>query len=82
MWPFWSTRGYVAEGQRALEDAIALTGRRPARALLGLSSLRVLGGGGAGLLDDVHVALRAAEELGDPLTLAQAWNLLGRSKGR
>ena len=25
--------------------------------------------------------LRAAEELGDPLTLAQAWNLLGRFEG-
>src|SRR5262249_35820730 len=30
---------------------------------------------------DVHEALRAAEEAGDPLTLAQAWNLLGRVEG-
>ena len=81
LWPFWSTRGYVAEGRRALEDALELTGRRPARALLGLSSLRVLGGGGEGLLDEVNQALRAAEELGDPLTLAQAWNLLGQVEG-
>jgi predicted ATPase/class 3 adenylate cyclase len=79
--PFWSTHGYVAEGRRALEDALELAGRRPARALLGLCSLRVFSGGGEGLLDDVHEALRAAEELGDPLTLAQAWNLLGRVEG-
>jgi tetratricopeptide (TPR) repeat protein len=81
LWPFWSTRGYVAEGRRALEDALELDGRRPARALVGLSSLRVLSGNSDGLLDEVHEALRAAEELGDPLILAQAWNLLGRVEG-
>ena len=81
LWPFWSTRGYVAEGRRALEDALRIAGRRPARALLGLSSLRVFSGSSAGLLADVKEALGAAEELGDPLTLAQAWNLLGRVEG-
>jgi predicted ATPase len=81
LWPFWSTRGYVAEGRRALEDALELAGRRPARALLGLSSLRVFSGSSEGLLDDVHEALRGAEELGDLLTLAEAWNLLGRVEG-
>ena len=81
LWPFWSTRGYVAEGRRALEDALELAGRRPARALLGLSSLRVFSGSSDGLLDDVHEALRGAEELGDLLTLAEAWNLLGRVEG-
>ena len=81
LWPYWSTCGYVAEGRRALEDAIELGGRRPARALLGLCSLRVLSGSGEGLVESVHEALRAAEELGDPLTLAQAWNLLGRVEG-
>ena len=81
LWPFWATRGYVAEGRRALEDAFELTGRRPARALLGHCSLRVFGGSTEGLLDDVQEALWAAEELGDPLTLAQAWNLLGRVEG-
>jgi predicted ATPase/class 3 adenylate cyclase/tetratricopeptide (TPR) repeat protein len=81
LWPFWSIRGYVGEGRRALEDAMELSGRRPARALLGLCSLRVLSGGGDGLLDDVHEVLQAAEDLGDPLTLSQAWNLLGRVEG-
>jgi len=81
LWPFWSMRGYVAEGLRALEDALALEGPRPARALLGLCTLRVLSGSDEGLLDDAHEALRAAEELGDPLTLAQAWILLGRIEG-
>ena len=81
LWSFWSTRGYVAEGRRALEDALELSGRRPARALLGLCSLRVFSGSSDGLLDDVDEVLRAAEELGDPLTLAQAWNLLGRVEG-
>ena len=65
---FWSTRGYVAEGRQALEDALELAGRRPARALLGLSSLRVFSGNSDGLLDDVQEVLRACEELGDPLT--------------
>ena len=81
LWPFWATRGYVGEGQRALEDALELSGRRPARALLGLSSLHVLSVSSAGLLEEVQEALRAAEELGDPLTLAQAWNLLGQVEG-
>jgi len=81
LWPFWATRGYVTEGRQSLEDAIELTGRRPARALLGLCSLRLSGGRTHGLLDDGGEALRAAEELGDPLTLAQAWNLLGRIEG-
>ena len=81
LWPFWATRAYVAEGRRALEDAFEQSGRRPARALLGLCSLRVLSGSSEGLLDDVHEVLRAAEELGDPLTLAQAWNLLGQVEG-
>ena len=81
LWPFWSTRGYVAEGRQALEDALELAGRRPARALLGLSSLRVFSGNSDGLLDDIQEVLHAAEELGDPLTLAQAWNLLGRFEG-
>jgi predicted ATPase/class 3 adenylate cyclase len=81
LWAFWSTRGYVAEGRRTLEEALRIAGRRPARALLGLSSLRVFSGSSAGLLDDVKEALAAAEELGDPLTLAQAWNLLGRVEG-
>src|SRR5262249_57705224 len=79
--PFWSTRGYVAEGRKALEDALELGGRRPARALVGLASLRVFTGNSDGLVDEVHEALRAAEELGDPFTLAQAWNLLGRVQG-
>jgi tetratricopeptide (TPR) repeat protein len=81
LWPFWSIRGYVAEGRQALEDALELAGRRPARALLGLSSLRVFSGNSEGLLDEVQEVLRTAEELGDPLTLAQAWNLLGRVEG-
>jgi predicted ATPase/class 3 adenylate cyclase len=79
--PFWSTRGYVAEGRRTLQDALELAGRRPARALVGLSTLRVLSGDSDGLVDEVHDALSAAEELGDPLILAQAWNLVGRVEG-
>jgi len=79
--PFWSTRGYVAEGQKTLEEALELEGSRPARALVGLSSLRALSGNSDGLLDDVHEALDGAERAGDPLVLAQGWNLLGRVEG-
>jgi predicted ATPase/class 3 adenylate cyclase len=81
LWPFWSTRGYVAEGRQALEDALALSGERPPRALLGLCALRVFSGNSDGLLDDIQEVLHAAEELGDSLTLAQSWNLLGRFEG-
>jgi predicted ATPase/class 3 adenylate cyclase len=82
LWGFWSTRGYVAEGRRALEDALEMSSQRPARALLGLCTLRVLSGSGAtGLLEDAQEALRAAEETGDDFSLAQAWNLLGRVEG-
>src|SRR5262249_47330334 len=81
LWPVWATRAYIGEGERALGDAFELSGRRPARALLGLSSLHVLSVSSAGLLDEVQEALQAAEELGDPLTLAQAWNLLGQVEG-
>jgi predicted ATPase len=79
--PFWSTRGYIGEGRRTLEEALELEGSRPARALVGLSSLRTLTGDSDGLLDDVNDALSAAKELGDPLVLAQGWNLLGVVEG-
>jgi predicted ATPase/class 3 adenylate cyclase len=79
LWGFWSMRGYVAEGRRALEDALELGGRRPARALLGLCTLRVMSG--ESRLEDAEEALRAAEEVGDDFSLAQAWNLLGRIQG-
>ena len=81
LWSFWSTRGYVAEGCRAFEDAFELADRRPARALLGLCTLRVLSGSSDGLLEDAQEALRACEELGDDFSLAEAWNLLGRLRG-
>jgi predicted ATPase len=80
LWTFWSTRGYIAEGRRALEDAFELAHRRPARALLGLCTLRVLSGTSEGVLDDAQEALRGCEELGD-FSLAQAWNLVGRLEG-
>jgi predicted ATPase/class 3 adenylate cyclase len=79
LWGFWSMRGYVAEGRRVLEDALELAGRRPARALLGLCTLRVMSG--ESRLEDAEEAVRAAEELGDDFSLAQAWNLLGRIQG-
>jgi predicted ATPase/class 3 adenylate cyclase len=83
LWNLWSAHGYVAEGQRALEDALELSGRRPARALLGLCTLRHLSGSSEdeGLLEDAQEALRACEELGDDFSLAQAWNVLGRVQG-
>jgi predicted ATPase/class 3 adenylate cyclase len=79
LWGFWSMRGYVAEGRRVLEDALELGGHRPARALLGLCTLRAMSG--ESRLEDAEEALRAAEELGEDFSLAQAWNLLGRIQG-
>jgi len=81
LWGFWATRGHIAEGSRALEEALALAGTRPAHALLGLCTLRMLRGRSEGLADDVAEALRACEELGDDYSLAQAWNLQGRLEG-
>jgi predicted ATPase/class 3 adenylate cyclase len=81
LWGFWAARGYIAEGRVALDDALSLSGERPARALLGSCMLRSLSADSEGLLDDVQEALRAAEALGDEFSLAQAWNLLGRVQG-
>src|ERR687887_469056 len=65
LWGFWAARGYIAEGRVALEEALSLSGERPARALLGSCMLRSLSADSEGLLEDVQEALRAAEALGD-----------------
>ncbi|HSC49947.1 MAG TPA: adenylate/guanylate cyclase domain-containing protein [Gaiellaceae bacterium] len=81
LWGFWATRGHIAEGTAVLEDALAMAGERPARALLGLCTMRILRGEASGLEEDIREALRACEELGDDYSLAQAWNLQGRLDG-
>jgi predicted ATPase/class 3 adenylate cyclase len=81
LWGFWSSRGYGADGRRALEDALELSDRRPARALLGLCTLRLLSGSSEDLRAAAHEALEACKELGDDYSLAQAWNLVGRVEG-
>jgi predicted ATPase/class 3 adenylate cyclase len=79
LWGFWAARGYVAEGRATLEHALALTGERPARALIGLCTLRLSSGAAVeSVRADAQEALRAAEDLGDDFTLAQAWNLVGQ----
>jgi tetratricopeptide (TPR) repeat protein len=64
-----------------LEDALELSGRRPARALLGLCTLRHLSGSSEGLREAAQEALEACQELGDDYSLAQAWNMVGRLEG-
>jgi predicted ATPase/class 3 adenylate cyclase len=82
LWGFWSSRVYGTEGRRALEDALELSGRRPARTLLGLCTLRMLSGSSIeNAREAVQEALEACEELGDDYSLAQAWNLVGRVEG-
>jgi len=82
LWGFWITRGYVSGGMRALERALELSGRRPARALVGLCALKVLSGrSGEDLRAAAQEALEACEELGDDYSLAQAWNVVGRVEG-
>jgi predicted ATPase/class 3 adenylate cyclase len=81
LWGFWSSRVYGAEGRRALEDALELSGRRPARTLLGLCILRMLSGSSENAREDAQEALAASEALGDDYSLAQAWNLIGRVEG-
>ena len=81
LWGFWSSRVYGAEGRRALEDALELSGRRPARTLLGLYTLRMLSGSSGNAREAAQEVLEACEELGDDYSLAQAWNLVGRVEG-
>ena len=81
LWSFWSSRVYGAEGRRALEDALELSGRRPARTLLGLCTLRMLSGSSENAREVAEEALAASEALGDDYSLAQAWNLVGRVEG-
>ena len=81
LWGFWSSRVYGAEGRRALEEALELSGRRPARTLLGLYTLRMLSGSSGNAREAAKEALEACEELGDDYSLAQAWNLVGRVEG-
>jgi predicted ATPase/class 3 adenylate cyclase len=81
LWGFWSSRIYGAEGRRALEDALELSGRRPARTLLGLYTLQMLSGSSENAREAAQEALEACEELGDDYSLAQAWNLVGRVEG-
>ena len=81
LWGFWSSRVYGAEGRRALEEALELTGRRPARTLLGLCTLRMLSGSRGAAREAARGGARACEELGDDYSLAQAWNLVGRVEG-
>ncbi|HKD32129.1 MAG TPA: adenylate/guanylate cyclase domain-containing protein [Gaiellaceae bacterium] len=78
LWGFWAARGYVGGGRRALEDALAVSGKRPARALVGLCTLKMLTGDSEGVSEDAAEALRSAD---DDFTLAQVWNLLGRIDG-
>ncbi|HSS79819.1 MAG TPA: adenylate/guanylate cyclase domain-containing protein [Gaiellaceae bacterium] len=81
LWGFWSSRVYGAEGRRALEDALELSGRRPARTLLGLCTLRMLSGSSEQLREAAQEALEASQQLDDDYSLAQAWNLVGRVEG-
>ena len=81
LWGFWSARVYGAEGRRALEEALELSGRRPARTLLGLCILRMLSGSSENAREAANEALAASEALGDDYSLAQAWNLVGQVEG-
>jgi predicted ATPase/class 3 adenylate cyclase len=80
LWGFWAARGYIAEGRGVLEEALA-GGKRPARALIGSCTLRILSGDSERLLEDAEEALRGAEAVRDGFSLAQGWNLLGRIHG-
>ena len=81
LWGFWVSRGYISGGLRALERALELSGRRPARSLLGLCALKTMSGDSEDLRAAAQEALGACEELGDDYSLAQAWNGVGRVEG-
>jgi len=83
LWSYWCARGYLTEGRRYLEEVLTLTDQPPAQSLLGLCTVRLLGGGVSNreLLADAERVLAACEQLGDEFLLAQAWNLVGRVQG-
>jgi predicted ATPase/class 3 adenylate cyclase len=82
LWRFWSVRGYVAEGKVALEEALAAREERPARALLGLCTMRLHSGASADeVIPDAEAVVEATELLNDDFSRAQAWNLIGKLKG-
>jgi predicted ATPase/class 3 adenylate cyclase/tetratricopeptide (TPR) repeat protein len=82
LWGYWLGRGYVAEGRRWLENALAQADDPPPRALLGLCMLRHLHGDAVEeVLADARRALHDCEELGDDFGCAQAWNVIGRLEG-
>ena len=64
LWGFWSSRVYGAEGRRALEEALELSGRRPARTLLGLCTLRMLSGSGEQLREAARGGARGVRGAG------------------
>src|SRR5205085_1607641 len=72
----------VRRAGRRLRAACRLDGgRRPARTLLGLCTLRMLSGSSENLREASQEALEACEQLADDYSLAQAWNLVGRVEG-
>jgi predicted ATPase/class 3 adenylate cyclase len=82
LWGFWLARGHITEGKNALEEAVLVSGKRPARALIGLCTLRHMTGTSAdAVMPDAQGALHACEQLGDDFSLAQAWNLVGKLEG-
>jgi predicted ATPase/class 3 adenylate cyclase len=83
LWSYWCARGYLTEGRRRLEEVLTLTHEPPAQALLGLCTVRHLGGGVSHreVLADAKHVLAACERLRDDFLLAQSWNLIGRLQG-
>lgn len=83
LWSYWCARGYLTEAKSRLEEVPTLTHEPPAQALLGLCTVRHLGGGISTreVLADAKQVLAACERLRDDFLLAQAWNLIGRLQG-
>nr|MDQ3356660.1 adenylate/guanylate cyclase domain-containing protein [Actinomycetota bacterium] len=80
LWKFWNMRGYVPEGRRRLEDALAVD-QRPtpvrARALNGATGMALEGGDTASGRAWAEEALALHRELGDAWGIANSRYLLG-----
>jgi tetratricopeptide (TPR) repeat protein len=81
LWRFWEMRGYVSEGRRWLEAAIAIGEPRSsparARALAGLAFVQLIQRETATAAATASDALALWRQLGDPVGLCLALNVLG-----
>jgi predicted ATPase/class 3 adenylate cyclase len=78
LWPFWADRGYVAEGRRHLDAALARSTAPPVGARLGRCNLAMLtGSSAADVLPEVEALEAECAREGDRFNGVRALGLIG-----